>query len=295
MSGSKKISGTALILHLVASVGAAVVILGALFKLMHWPGAGPMLQIGMITEAIIFLGFAFLGIPGEDWDWSKVYPQLRPGGKSTEEKPDLDINMVEPVSGEAGKKLNAFVKELDNARMSKEFFDGLHGSLTSLKENTTKLNQITDVTVAAKGFSEEIKTATASIKAVSGDYATNMKAASGNIAEMNKSYSGALTAINELGAAVKDAKAYHEQVQKVTQNLAALNSVYELEVKDAQSHLKTMNDFYGNISTSMAQLTAAADETKAYKEEVSKLVRNMSVLNNVYGSMLSSMSSAAKS
>jgi len=295
MAGGKKITGIDLVLHLVASIGASVVILGALFKLMHWPGAGTMLQVGMITEAIIFLGFAFLGIPAQDWDWSKVYPQLRPGGKATEEKAEVDINMIEPVSGDAGKKLNAFVKELDNARMTKEFFDGLHGSLTALKENTTKLNQVTEVSVAAKGFSDELKSATIKIKEVSDGYSTNMKAAATNIAEMNKSYAGALTAINELGSAVKDAKAYHEQVQKVTQNLAALNSVYELEVKDAQSHLKTMNEFYGKISTAMTQLAGAADETEAYKNEVAKLVRNMSVLNNVYGSMLSSMSNAAKS
>ncbi|MCS7028170.1 MAG: gliding motility protein GldL [Bacteroidia bacterium] len=277
-----------------ASIGASIVIMGALFKLMHWPGAGTMLQVGMITEAIIFLGFAFLGIPNEDWDWSKVYPQLRPGGKATEEKAEIDLNMIEPISGDAGKKLNAFVKELDNARLSKEFFEGLHGSLAALKENTAKLNQVTDVTIAAKGFSDEIKAATAKIKEVSDGYATNMKLAAGNIAEMNKSYTTALSAINELGSAVKDAKAYHEQVQKVTQNLAALNSVYELEVRDAQSHLKTMNEFYGKISAAMTQLTGAADETEAYKNEVAKLVRNMSVLNNVYGSMLASMSNAAR-
>ena len=58
--------------------GAAVVIVGALFKIMHWPGAGPMLVIGLSTEAIIFIFSAFEPIH-EDPNWELVYPELALG------------------------------------------------------------------------------------------------------------------------------------------------------------------------------------------------------------------------
>ena len=70
-----KIGGFKKTLHIIASGGAAIVIVGALFKIMHWPGSGPMLIVGLLTEALIFLLYAF-DIPHEEWDWSLAYPEL---------------------------------------------------------------------------------------------------------------------------------------------------------------------------------------------------------------------------
>jgi gliding motility-associated protein GldL len=75
----------------------------------------------------------------------------------------------------------------------------------------------------------------------------------------------------------------------MTINLGALNAVYEMELQDANNHLKAMNKFYGNLSMAMENLTDASKDTEQFKQEVSKLTHNLHSLNTVYGNMLTAM------
>ena len=92
-----------------------------------------------------------------------------------------------------------------------------------------------------------------------------------------------------MSEASKDAGEYHSQVQKVTKNLAALNSVYEMELKDADSHVKNMNKFYESLTGAMNGLSKVGDNTTKFTTELSKLTDNLTSLNKVYGSMLTAM------
>ena len=65
---------------------------------------------------------------------------------------------------------------------------------------------------------------------------------------MNKSYASTVAAMSEMSNAANDAKQYHAQVQTITKNLGALNAVYEMELQDANNHLKAMNKFYSNLT-----------------------------------------------
>ena len=89
--------------------------------------------------------------------------------------------------------------------------------------------------------------------------------------------------------ATKDAQEYRSQFSKITQNMGALNAVYELELQDTNKHLKAMNAFYGNLTTAMQDMSDASKEAQQFKTEMSKLTNNLTSLNNVYGSMLSAM------
>ena len=89
--------------------------------------------------------------------------------------------------------------------------------------------------------------------------------------------------------ATKDTKEYHSQVQNVTKSLGALNAVYEMELKDAQSHTKALNKFYSNISGALESMAEAGKETSAFQAELNKLTSNISALNKVYGNMLTAM------
>jgi gliding motility-associated protein GldL len=121
------------------------------------------------------------------------------------------------------------------------------------------------------------------------EYATNVKSAAKTLADMNVSYGKTAAALTEMSSASTDAKAYHTQIQTVTKNLSALNAVYEMELQDANSHVKTLNKFYSNMSTAMAGITEAGKETEAFKNELAKLNQNVSSLNKIYGGMLSAM------
>ena len=128
---AKKVGGFKKIIAMAYGLGAAVVILGALFKIMHWPGADEMLIAGMGTEVLIFLISAFEPTY-EDYQWERVYPHL------------MDENTVEVIKGESGYgegggsgAAGSSLMALDNA-LSKGSFD--NEMLNRLGENLEKLS-----------------------------------------------------------------------------------------------------------------------------------------------------------
>lgn len=242
-------------------IGAAVVILGAMFKILDWQGASLMIGVGLTTEAAIFFLSAFEP-KHEEVDWSKVYPEL-----AGEEPAERKSTKKEPKDNLSQK----FDEMLSNAKIGPELFDSLGKGIQNLATSAEKMGTIADAAVATN------------------EYASNVKTASKTLVDINQSYGKTAMALTELSSASADAKEYHSQVVTVTKNLSALNNVYEMELLDAQSHLKTLNKFYSNISTAMEGLNEAGKETEQFKTELAKLNQNVSSLNKVYGGMLSAM------
>lgn len=255
------------IVNVIASFAAAVVIFGALAKILHWNNANEWLMLGMLTEVGIFAMYGFLYLtmkPGQDYNWERVYPELSKDFAGELPKRSTSSN--------AGMGLTAKMDEmLANSKVTPDIFDNLGRGMKSLTDTVSKIGDITDATVATN------------------DYAKNIRTAAGTMTEMNKSYGMTMTAMGEMASASQDAKEYRVQFQKVTQNMGALNAVYELELQDTNKHLKAMNSFYGNLTTAMENMSDASKDTQQFKQELSKLTTNLTSLNNVYGSMLSAM------
>jgi gliding motility-associated protein GldL len=249
---------------ILTGVGASVVIVGALFKIMHWPGAAPMLIAGLGTEALLFLLFAFAP-QVHDPEWSRVYPELDDEYWAKVQKSGAKAPAV------SGPGAGGLDQMLANAKIDQGMIDRLGKGFTGLADSVTKIGDITNASVATK------------------DYAANVSNASKALTEMNKSYASTVSAMAEMSNAANDAKQYHTQVQTITKNLGALNAVYELELQDAQNHLKAMNKFYGNLSSAMQNMADASKDTEIFKGELSKLTGNLNNLNKVYGNMLTAM------
>lgn len=258
-------------------IGAAVVILGAMFKILHLPGASAMLGVGLTTEAVIFFLSAFEP-PQIDPDWTKVYPELAE-----------DSEGAAPASRRITKGGDQVTQKLDhmleNAKIGPDLIESLGRGMNRLSDNVAKMNTMGD------------------IGAVTSEYATSLKKASGVMNDVNKSYDETLKAMQEMASmsrsATQDmansstnAKEYHSQVQTVTKNLEALNAVYELELQDANNHVKAMNKFYSNLTTSLESMSKATEDAEAFKSEISQLTSNLASLNRVYGSMLTAMKSS---
>ncbi len=249
----------------VYGIGATIVILGAMFKILHMPGASYMLGIGLTTEAIIFFLSAFEP-PHKEPDWAKVYPELSddydgPVGAPRKVAASSD-------SGSVSKKLDHM---LESAKIGPELVESLGKGMKNLAESAKQMSSLSNAAVATN------------------EYANNVKAASKSLVDMNKSYATTVNAMSEMANASKDAKEYHSQVQNVTKNLGALNAVYELELNDANSHLKAMNKFYSNVTAAMENVAQASKESEQFKNEMTKLTGNISSLNKVYGNMLTAM------
>ena len=247
---------------IITGVGASIVIVGALFKIMHWPGAAPMLIVGLGTEAVLFLLFAFAPQPTEP-DWTIIHPELLETGHGTVSKAAAPT-----PKGGVVKKLDEMMSD---ANISGDSLTKLGASFKSLTETVGKMGNITDAAAA------------------SSEYAASVKTATGSVQELSKAYSSTVTAMSSMANASSDAKEYHSQVQSITKNLSALNAVYEMELHDANSHLKAMNKFYGNLSSAMENMSEASKDTASFKTELSKLTGNLTNLNQIYGNMLAAM------
>ncbi|HUM47940.1 MAG TPA: gliding motility protein GldL [Chitinophagales bacterium] len=249
--------------NFIIGIGASIVLLGALFKLQHWDFASEMLIIGMCTEAFIF---ALLGIlpPHKDYYWEKIYPEL-------DFAPDEDeLKMIKETSTH-GSITNQLDQMMTEANLEPELIKRLGDNLKRLGDNISQLHDFTDASMATN------------------EYSDRAKQAAGALAEMKVAYTNATEAAKLLGNATTETKNYHEQVQLVSKNLAQLNAIYELELQDTNSHLKTTNKFYGSLTQAMDNLSESVEDTKKYRSEMSGLAKNLSQLNNVYGNMLTAM------
>ncbi len=258
----------------VYGIGAAVVILGAMFKLLHLEGAGFMLGVGLTTEAIIFFLSAFEP-KHREFDWTKVYPELA----EDFEGPLSQRKAVAKTGDSVSKKLDTL---LESNKIGPELVDSLGKGMRNLADTTNRLGKMGDAALSTQ------------------EYAASVKAASDNIKKMNSSYADTVSSIVEMASvsksataemanASKDAKEYHTQVQSVTKNLGALNAVYEMELQDANQHIKAMNKFYNSLTQSMDSMTQASQDAEQFKSEINKLTANLSRLNSIYGGMINAM------
>lgn len=189
---------------MVYGLGAAVVILGALFKIMHWPFGNEMLILGLVTEAFVFAASAFEPVDDE-LDWSLVYPELA-GGQSINKK---NIEQPKDAEGLLSKKLDNLLKE---AKIDGELMASLGNSIKNFEGAAKGINPTVDSMAATKKYGEEMSLAAAQMESLNSLYKIQMESASRQ------------AAINE--EAVENATKLKEQMQSLASNLSSLNGVY---------------------------------------------------------------------
>jgi gliding motility-associated protein GldL len=260
--------------NLIIGFGASIVLLGALFKLQHWEGAGLMLTIGMVTEAFIF---ALQGIvpPVKDYYWERYYPNL-------DENPEIEayrkgVEFVPPSAplGAAGtgggSATGSLDKMLEEANINTPNLKRLSENFQKFGQTVEQIKDITDVTAAT------------------GEYSQSAREAASSLSKLKETYSGAINTMQSFNEASESTAQFHQQVQVLSRNLGNLNQIYEVELQDANNHLKAMNKFYSNLVSASDAMAASAGDAMAAKEQIAMLSKNLSSLNNIYGNMLTAM------
>lgn len=295
-------------------IGAAVVIVGALFKIMHWPGAGPMLVVGLSTEAVIFFFSAFEPLH-EEIDWSLVYPEL--AGMHDDElfTEEEDVKTLDTKKS----ALERFDEMINNAELTPGMFEKLGQGLKNLNETTSQISKVSDASLATEEYVTNIKSASTSFNKLTESYNSSVEELNTNASTLSQSYSIAAEKIansgndlankvNEAGVSIANTyaelanslksgsssmidnnKSYAEQLEHMTKNLSALNAVYELQLQGTNEQLKASEQLYGGMNEMMENLKNSVEDTKKYRDEVSKLGQNLAALNTVYGNMLAAM------
>jgi gliding motility-associated protein GldL len=267
-------------------LGASVVIVGALFKIQHWPLAGTMLTIGLLTEAIIFFFSAFEPLH-EEIDWTLVYPELAGIPEEGEEELPSHGSRYHGAVGSGGGgagsvALAKFDEMLEKAEITPDLFQKLGVGMKKLSETTANVNAMGDVTAASTKYMNTINVANDSLGKLAESYQTTTKV----INETGNNYKNIADSLSVIETG---GKSYQQQLEVLNKNLSALNAVYELQKKGADDHLKESESLYKGLQGLMKDLTDSADDTTKYREQITKLNDHLSALNNVYGNMLAAM------
>ena len=106
---------------------------------------------------------------------------------------------------------------------------------------------------------------------------------------MTTAFASSAATMSSFSNAADSAKGFHEQVQVLTKNLGSLNTIYELELKESNNHLKSLNTFYGKLAEASQTMMGTVEDASKAKEQISVLANNLGKLNAVYGNMLSAM------
>lgn len=122
-----------------------------------------------------------------------------------------------------------------------------------------------------------------------GDFSNKTKEASAAMSNMTTTFTNSAQTMSSFNNAAQSAKTFHEQVQVLTKNLGSLNTIYELELKESNNHLKALNSFYGKLAEASAAMMASVDDANKAKDQIGTLANNLGKLNAVYGNMLSAM------
>lgn len=242
------------LIDVLVSAGAAVIIFAAWAKLTHQSYADVLLTVGMWTETAIFLVYAII-------EWVKP--------KSHEEDGDALEVVVKNQMGNPA--LASMDKMLNDADITPANLKKLGEGFQKLGTTVTGITEVGEVVKNTSDFGAKTKEATAAI--------TSMSSAFTNSANTMASFNNAS----------ESARGFHEQVQVLTKNLGSLNTIYELELKESNNHLKALNGFYGKMAEASAAMMSSVDDAQKAKEQIGALATNLGKLNSVYGNMLSAM------
>lgn len=249
------------------SIGAAIVIWGALFKILHLPGGNMLLCIGMGTEIAMFILTAF-DRPPKEYNWEDVFPVLdthNPDDRPAMNGAEGGIAIIGGNGGAISGASNAGNHQL--------------GSNTALSASADGLTTLND----------------ASIK-----YLEGMEA----IAEQMKKLQETTRALNEVSSVLLEsyraitensstisgsANSYVEQMTDLNRNIAGLNTIYEIQLKSVSGQLDTIERVNRSMKDIRDMYEKSAGESNRYCEETERMARYMKQLNSVYEKMITAM------
>ena len=276
------------VVGMVYSLGASVVIVGALFKILHLPGASQMLFAGMLTEALLF-AIGCLDKPHPEFHWEEVFPQLvdlhtvsadEASHVQTIARPNLAAAtggapaVAAPANGGASSAKAPALKDED--------FQALKDGIADLAKTASQFSELGKVAQTGVKLNEKL----AAAEAATTEYAAklaNAGLATDGLAQAANGLSGAYNQVNaDMKNVADETKAFKVGVEQVGKNVAALNSVYELQ-------LQTLNAQVEAQKSATAATKEAAEAQVAFAASTKQLQKQVADLNGIYGSMLNAL------
>lgn len=270
--------------NMIYSLGASVVIIGALFKILHWPGASYVLMVGMFTEAFLFM----LGIfekPHASYHWENVFPQLVG-------------NKVEAIHGGAavvGSGASQGSAALPEAQML-----ALKEGIENLNKTAKQLASLGDISDATAQLKANVLAAGQAVEGAATSIAQNGANIGTQYGQLAQAYQSIIAEINNI---VAGTKTYGQGVEGVNAQMSSLNSVYELQLKALQAQAQALNAQTEKLNGATSSFEAivqnaqqmqqsanqAAQAAQQYQTAQQQLAQQVTDLNKVYGNMLNAL------
>lgn len=274
------------------SMGAAVVIWGALFKILHLPGGNTLLCVGMGTEVLMFVLTAF-DRPESQYHWEEVFPVLKT--KNPDDRPNFSsgggvvINggaTEQPVGGMAAAAAPATVAVAPAGAVESPLApadaQSLSESISRLQTATEQLDQISELTSATQQYLSQMSTIS--------DQMAQLSATTAQLNDVSKSLLQSYDTILGRGEDI-DGKStgYVDQMEALNRNISGLNTIYEIQLKSISSQLDSIDSVNRGLKDIRDMFEKSAAQSVTYCDETEKMARYMKQLNGVYEKMIKAM------
>lgn len=298
--------------------GASIVMLGALFKLQHWNYAGLFLTVGLVTEAFIFFLSAFEPTH-EVPEWSKVYPELRDDYEMMElddyskkgkngfnqlfSSSELSPDLFDKVGQSLNNLSNAAngISDISSATLATDMYvknlSTASESIMSFAEINNRANDTVNASVdkliqsystASQQLSETGKISFEKLNKSSDEFSARLSEAGNNLADTVNGASGKFSA--ELESVSKGSKVYSTSLEKLNQNINALNQNLESQLMGTKTQFEASHKFSSDLTHMNEILASSVSELQKYKENAEQLNKHLEALNTIYGNMLGALS-----
>lgn len=272
------------------SIGAAIVIWGALFKILHLPGGDTLLAVGMGTEVLMFILTAF-DKPTKEYKWEEVFPVLK--SNDPEDRPDfVGGNGGAVIIGGSSSTTHAGSITPGGARAAAGIPAGIELSeadTTSLTESIAKmaaasdqLSRMAELTDATQHYLDQISGISEQM-----DHLRNTTQSLNQVSDV---LLGSYRAITENSENItKSSTGYVDQMSDLNRNIGGLNTIYEIQLKSISSQLDSIDRVNRGLKDIRDMYEKSATESARYCDETEKMARYMQQLNSVYEKMLRAM------
>jgi gliding motility-associated protein GldL len=290
------------VLNFFYSWGASIVILGALFKILHLPYGDLMLAVGMITEFFVFFVFGFEK-PATDYQWEDVFPVLKT--KNPMDRPDAEhikvasmidsadniedddtsrpnnlggVNFGGATTGNAVRSNNSVAASgVSNGAvfvggggsgLSEEDANALSESIKKLGNAAEQIANMTELTEATQKYMEQ------------------MAAMSEKMAHFNN----ATSSLADVSSGINQhSRNYIEQMEFLNRNISGLNTIYEIQLKGVSSQIDTIGHINGGLNRIKELYDGSIVDSSVFRNETEKMAQQLAQLNQVYARLLQAM------
>ncbi len=277
------------VLNFCYSWGASIVIIGAMFKLLHLPYGNQILFVAMTVEALVFFISAFER-PLNEYHWEEVFPVLK--SKNPMDRPDLagagmpnadENHVTEGININLGATANSDATgELGNLDVSEEDTKTLSESIKKLSGAAEQISKMAELTEATQKYLEQLSNMSENMERFS--LVTN------SLSDVSDTLLNSYKSITDNSDGIsQNSRGYVQQMEMLNRNISGLNTIYEIQLKSISSQIESIEHINGGLSRIREMYDGSVTDSSVFRNETEKMTRQLSELNQVYSRLLQAM------